>query len=731
MSFSDFFSDISDFLSGVNPDEDAQSVADEVQDVSEVIQENNETNLTGQGATLPTPQEPLGELDNNVTDEDNDTSPPPEDDVPIVNAQDNICTNNPDDTSCDKKIVDAYFAKKGKQGISTNTTHKYKITNSKNVGFETSQVLIDKIAKEIKDAITLDSADIVLSMAGIDKVGKIQVKKDLTFNAKYGATDLPITYTYNSNLYDISTDEKKQNVADTTQEYAIKGFRAQISSIKTALEGANQTKFEIGDTLTDIQIEYKQKITSTVVNVATITYTFEDVQKLKEGTADRKERVYEIVNEINELEKAKTTNYFTNSKAVDKVMPEDVYGAGVTGHPQTEFEVELFKYIPKYIKINKIGLGAKVYLVAKTENFAENQFVKFKIFENGDKLLKDYVNENKELPFLRRIDDTIEITEITGQVITANVDEPDTGDILEGMVAIEIALRPTDTNFQNWKNKFRVGTVDKEDKLYLKASSTLYSIDEEFLIDDELVVINGVKGYVYKRNGKFLKRVTSDNVVYAVDNVSTSSSFINPKKLEDVTHTKFQIISKIVKLEGTTDETDEYLWIAHTANNSATASNVTMYSKLNGTYSSVSRADKTALGTTINTEEANAARAGVISVFLEEDDPTDNAVLWDGTDFLAWGLNSPYGNPHAKFRQYYNIQIFKSIYVKYRDTQLEKYTTGRVRYSGRYYTLPSAVFTDTNNWTTGKFNYNTGYNNTYRIEATGSVGESIFWKKVK
>jgi hypothetical protein len=45
-------------------------------------------------------------------------------------------------------------------------------------------------------------------------------------------------------------------------------------------------------------------------------------------------------------------------------------------------------------------------------------------------------------------------------------------------------------------------------------------------------------------------------------------------------HTQFQIISNIVKHEGVTNDANEYLWVAHTANNAANASGKSLYSKL-------------------------------------------------------------------------------------------------------------------------------------------------------
>jgi RHS repeat-associated protein len=197
-------------------------------------------------------------------------------------------------------------------------------------------------------------------------------------------------------------------------------------------------------------------------------------------------------------------------------------------------------------------------------------------------------------------------------------------------------------------------------------------------------------------------------------------------------HTQFQIISNIVKHEGVTNDANEYLWVAHTANNAANASGKSLYSKLMSGYSSVGKADKTALSITNNSTTAKYARAGVIDVMSGGADPTGGATLWDGTDFLAWGLNSPNGTPQNKFEEYKSISISGDIYSSFLSSQLGKYTSGKVKYSGTYYNLPADVFTDKANWNKeGNFFFNTGEKQTYGLKATGTAGRSIFWKKEK
>ena len=272
-------------------------------------------------------------------------------------------------------------------------------------------------------------------------------------------------------------------------------------------------------------------------------------------------------------------------------------------------------------------------------------------------------------------------------------------------------------------------------------------------------VIDGVDldglEYFYAADGRFLGRTGTSTTVHVVMNSDVTNEIAiqgikdyNAGKIADdvwenkintdtrslgatINHAQFQISSNIVRQEGATADAEEYLWIAHTANNAAKASNKTLYSKLMTGYSRVSKKNKTPLSTSNNTTTAKAARAGVIDVLSGGLDPTKGSTFWDGTDFLAWGLNSPNGTPQNKFEEYKNISISGDIYNRYLKATLSKYPKGRVRYDGKYYNIPESVFKDQSNWSDGNFNYNTGYNRTYGIEATGTVSYSIFWKKTK
>lgn len=211
-----------------------------------------------------------------------------------------------------------------------------------------------------------------------------------------------------------------------------------------------------------------------------------------------------------------------------------------------------------------------------------------------------------------------------------------------------------------------------------------------------------------------------------------------------LTPAQFRVVANIIKKEGASNEAQEYLWLAHTANNHARARGRTLYNVLMSNYSTVPNNEKTELPDTDRSATAVAARAAVQNVVDGGADPTGGARFWDGTDFLAWGLNSPNGTPHNKFEEYSSITIPALTFNTYLASNQRRYGTS-VRYSGTRYALPAAVFNDAANWFpqitipfvpipnlnrfVGFFRYTTGRSG-HGLSATGSFGLSIFWRLV-
>lgn len=270
---------------------------------------------------------------------------------------------------------------------------------------------------------------------------------------------------------------------------------------------------------------------------------------------------------------------------------------------------------------------------------------------------------------------------------------------------------------------YSIGPVDG-----IVGNGTLLALDEALM---DGWVYENIDGYIYSQDGGFLgKTFNPSNVVYIAESKDDSGNYINAKELINITHEEFQISAAIVKHEGTDDKSpDEYIWIAHSANNYATKKGKSLYQILMTSYSSVPKSEKVPLPYSKEDLTSNFARKAVASVYLDPD-PTNGATLWDGTDFIAWGLNSPNGTPQNKFEEYYRITIDSSTYQSFLSAQLLKYKGGKVKYYGKYYDIPSMVFKEPKNWASGNFVYDTGYLRRKMILATGTRGRSIFWRVI-
>lgn len=220
------------------------------------------------------------------------------------------------------------------------------------------------------------------------------------------------------------------------------------------------------------------------------------------------------------------------------------------------------------------------------------------------------------------------------------------------------------------------------------------------------------------------------DTVFACNGKNSNGTFINPQKIS-LKHRAFRECAKVVAHESGT-ATIECVYIAFTANNYAKRVKKDLHSLLMSGYSTMPKAEKTPLPDTPSSGTENPkyglARKGLLQVFLGAKDPTNGATHWDGTDFLAWGLKSPYGKAHAKFREYNKITIAKDIYQAYLQGTLKQYPNNRVRYSGVYYNIPASVFTEKKNWATGDFVYPTGSRVSQTLTATVTAGHTIFWR---
>ncbi|RWS50671.1 hypothetical protein CKA56_03825 [Arcobacter venerupis] len=395
-----------------------------------------------------------------------------------------------------------------------------------------------------------------------------------------------------------------------------------------------------------------------------------------------------------------------------------------------------------------VSIFENLEAVFKKENLRMNEVFR-KLFDLIDKGTQDNGDGILEVHELEKATKNPKIKEITNKYVVKHSSE---WDKTQNMVDV---LQNIVDNIDNseFENKDKYIEMLKKEKIRIENLSFFSECKSisDFPQSDMVYVINpiglvnefkssiDVDGYVYSYDGVYLGvNEKREDTVYIAERFE-NGNFINVKKIENITHREFQICSQIVKHEGThiTDE-NEYIWIAHTANNYAKRKAKTLYQVLMTGYSSVSSTEKIPLPDINDDSRSNFARKGILDIYITNNDPTNGATKWDGTDFLAWGLNSPYGGkPQAKFREFSKITIESSIYEDYKSAQLVKYAQGRVRYSRVYYTIPDNVFTNPNNWETGNFEYITyakdrnGNLITIKLVATGTKGNTIFWKELE
>ncbi len=243
-------------------------------------------------------------------------------------------------------------------------------------------------------------------------------------------------------------------------------------------------------------------------------------------------------------------------------------------------------------------------------------------------------------------------------------------------------------------------------------------------------------GYYYNKiSGKFEGHLTTKtgnvNDVYACTGKTGNgeNATYNGAVRLDITHIKFQICCNIIMQEGLSTDENEYIYLAFAALNACHGQTSHLYSKLMSSFSSVSQSDKIPLPDSQNTVRAKFSRKGILQSLIGLPDPSGAAILWDGIDFLAWGLLSPNGTPQNKFEEHKSIFIPKAIYDQFLAKILSKYTTGTVHYGSTPYHIPQNVFPSHINIQTGDFFYTTGVINAPKLIAVSTAGYTVFWKE--
>lgn len=279
-------------------------------------------------------------------------------------------------------------------------------------------------------------------------------------------------------------------------------------------------------------------------------------------------------------------------------------------------------------------------------------------------------------------------------------------------------------------------------------------------------------GYFYSSNGEFLgKEGSSDKTFLAKSYEKTKDAKTDKVTIKyketvdlDMTHDDFCYVGGIIKHEAGKNDLTELKCIAFASHNEATNTKKTWKSLLASSYSSVPNKDSQKLkdnteSKTDSDKKSDTTRKAMISVLTKEEDITNGATFWDGTDFLAWGtdenkFDSATKVGHNKFKEYKFIEIPKAVYDTFLDANKNAPRTYTMRVahdtkkcSGTHehivtkkgdkeinkikYPMPAAIFENEDYWSASYFYYETGVKTTYGLSATISAGRSIFWKKTK
>lgn len=275
--------------------------------------------------------------------------------------------------------------------------------------------------------------------------------------------------------------------------------------------------------------------------------------------------------------------------------------------------------------------------------------------------------------------------------------------------------------------------------------------------------ITELSGYIYNTEGVFIEKKGKSTKVFAATSYTKDAkgkyTYTSIPTDLNISHSDFCYISYVVRQESGNEDIEELKCIAFSSYNYSKSHKKTWKKIMNSGYSSVPH--KIELADSKIDNRSNLARKAVISVLLGENDITNGAEFWDGTDFLAWGTNeNKYDSAtkigHNKFREFKFIEIPRNVYDKYLSANINSapiYTikinhetcsgkhehltkkdpgTDKIVKTGKIkYPMPAEVFEDQHNWNNNYFYYETGVDVTNGISGTIASGKSIFWKPLK
>jgi hypothetical protein len=318
--------------------------------------------------------------------------------------------------------------------------------------------------------------------------------------------------------------------------------------------------------------------------------------------------------------------------------------------------------------------------------------------------------------------------------------------------------------------KPEVVVKEKESKI-LNINGHFYNVDGTFEGKVDVKENTGSVNDVYTCTGKSKKKDEDGKEIEVYDGIK-----LLKENDENITHSHFCYIAYVVKMEAGDEDFKELKCIAYTSFNRSKKVKTKWKQLLTTAYSSVD--NKQELKDKNNTEKDKLTRKALFYVLFEENDLTNGAEFWDGTDFLAWGNSetNPYNKlGQNKFDEYKFIEIPKDIYdsflaangssTRYGDkgNHSEKSDKGTHEHikkkvkkkildkdkkpvlgkdgkptfeevevpSKIKYSIPAEDFENKDYWVSGSFYYETGVAETYGVSGTVNAGKSIFWKKTK
>lgn len=369
----------------------------------------------------------------------------------------------------------------------------------------------------------------------------------------------------------------------------------------------------------------------------------------------------------------------------------------------------------------------------------------------------------------------------------------------------EVNQRPTEPRTPdkkhagNWpretslKSDFDLNDQNNHKFNILKPLTSNFGNPVEDMFADDIVYVNG---HFYNEDGTFEGKVNEPENEGSLSDVYTctgKSKVKNTKEEEIITYNNIQILKEneknishsdfcyvayVVKMEAGNEDIRELECIAYTSFNRSKNINSTWKKLLSTSYSRVEH--KKEMVSSLKDKKSKLTRQALFYVLKGENDLTNGAEFWDGTDFLAWGNSetNPYNKlGQNKFDEYKFIEIPKDVYDSYlaangtsirypiekkfaHDKENDKGShedlTKKVKKQlkgkdkkpildkdgkptfemvdelvGARYKLPAADFENKDYWVSGSFYYDTGVKVSIGISGTISAGKSIFWKKTK